>query len=67
MDILLIDERISKMETVKSNLLKLKKEHRQTTLQEVNAIISRLKKRKQELTEKAKTEGKKNKRELIPG
>jgi hypothetical protein len=54
------------METVKSNLLKLKKEHRQTTLQEVNAIISRLKKWKQELTEKAKTEGKKNKRELIP-
>lgn len=67
MDILLIDERISKMETVKSNLLKLKKEHHQTTLQEVNAIISRLKKWKQELTEKAKTEGKKNKRDLIPG
>lgn len=67
MDILLIDERISKMETVKSNLLKLKKEDRQSTLQEVNAIISRLKKWKQELIEKAKTEGKKNKRDLIPG
>jgi len=46
---LLIDERIAKMEAVKRNLLKLKKEHRDRTLKEVNDIISRLKRWNKEL------------------
>lgn len=48
---LLIDKRIQKMEMVKASLLKVKKEHRHTTLQEVNGIIARLKRWNIELEE----------------
>ena len=48
---LLIDKRIQKMEMVKASLLKVKKEHRTTTLQEVNGIINRLKQWNIELEE----------------
>jgi len=49
MDEITIDERIVKMKTIKSGLLKLKKEHRKDELKRVNDIINRLKNWKNEL------------------
>lgn len=50
----LINERISKMEKVKESLLKLKKEHRDRTLKEVNEIISNLKSWKKQFEDEKK-------------